>query len=233
MKYWYRYINTGNGGADMDMTVSYDGERAYKRFNAGERIAVRSVPFSNLNKFINGSRSPLLVFDFLRSPGGSGTIASLVSAENIADLLERTETVPDSPGKVNGFEVVTARIKNGFDRFTEESVDYVVFFCPAIGFFPVGWEKYRGDGSFKVGFYVKKFRTLTSEGDPQKSFTYPSLAAYSSVPLEQMAGDNTGEEVSFPDISIDKIDDSEFSLDVAAVDLIEDLDTNTVITIPK
>jgi len=233
-KYRYDIFLKSENKRDFSSSITYDGESAYWFEKGGDRLVIQRLPFEHLDSFLKGARSPLLPFEFLTGKNQRISIESLIRNCTSEEFIERLTIQSQKTQLWHGKQCYSVKIVNSYSRFQNGVVDYIVYFCPEFGFFPVGWESFSKDGEHLLSFYVSEYQDVEMKKGVEKKIRVPlSAVLRNNEIMHDYSLPAADETLTFTDVKINSVDDSEFTPDPLNVSYIEDRDANVLIEIPK
>jgi hypothetical protein len=235
---------------NSEMHVSYDGEHGYHYEPEKNRVSIQKSPFESLEEgYTSEVRGPLIAFEFLESKSLVRVkLKTLKAADVLASVVTRSVLEPDKNRSWFGHPCVAIKISDGYDRWDHQPVDFVAYFSPDFGLYPVAWEMYNKNGNLVKSFWVKKFKVVSLNPDGKLGFSYPEVATLRNnvnvhavrpdlspnLPHDEV--DTIGgcdEGIRFSDLKINTLSKDDFTFDPSIASSIYDLDAKTLITIPK
>jgi len=245
----YHLINRPNRQEEK-VLVSYDGEHAFDYGQADDVMFIQKAPMSQFNPMISDTvdDGPFFAFRFLAPRRKRGGIGEMYSESTLKSVAERATLEPGKNRTWGGHPCLAVKISDAYDRTSHKAVDYVVYFATDCALFPIAWEMFSKDGHLDTTFRVKQFKTIPMAGGGEHlSFRYPEVAYVRSIPIVERfvakgvpppVDDETFTEgldgiLSFPDLKINHLQQSDFTLDPSMARHINDLDSKIDIAVPK
>jgi hypothetical protein len=245
----YHFINRP-GKKEVKLLVSYDGEHGFDYQQDGDFMSIQKKPLSQYNPIIADliDDGPFFAFRFMVRRDMRERVEEMSSESTLKSVAERATLEPGKNRSWGGHPCIAVRISDGYDRTRHKVVDYVVYFATDCALYPIAWEMFSKQGHLETTFRVKQLKTLpTTGGDERSSFRYPGVAYLrSSQALERRItngfpapiDDETFTEgldgiLSYPDLRINHLQQSDFALDPSMASNIIDLDTKKIIVVPK
>jgi hypothetical protein len=245
----YHFINRP-GKVEVKMLVSYDGEHAFDYQQDDNVMSIQKAPLSQYNPIIANliDSGPFLAFRFMVQRDMREGVEEMSSESTLKSVAGRATLEAGKDRIWGGHPCVAVKVSDGYDRIRHRVVDYVVYFATDCGLFPVAWEMFSKQGHLEMTFRVKQFKTIsTAGGVGHLSFRYPEVAYVRSIELVERfvakgfpapVDDETFTEgldgiLSFPDLRINHLQQSDFTLDPSIAGIIDDLDSKKGIVVPK
>ena len=232
-KYFFEYLNQNQtgGGVPFHITLAYDGLRGYRLSENGGRMWVKKGPFDTFNSFVSPF-TPLFPFSFMRRAGKRFDLDSVTSPAQIAETLRHT-TLQPGIREIDGHKCLTVRVANAYSPDAKDPVDYVVYLAEDLGNFPIAWEIYDHQGKFIYSYIVTELKSLPLPKPAKGAFRYPESAIISNDPVQARNSGPGIRRVKFSDVTVNAFEDEDFALDPSIADIVEDVDTETLIEIPR
>jgi hypothetical protein len=246
----WNYGSKDNPAQNSEVHVSYDGEHGTNYDPGNNRLDIQKMPFERLEAgYTSRLYGPLLPFEFLQSQSFLRVkLKTLKSADVLASVVARATLDPDKNRSWFGHPCIAIKISNGYDRWDRQPVDFVAYFSPDFGLFPVAWEMYNKNGDLAKSFWIKKLKVVSLSPDSKIAFYYPEVATFRNnatvhffrpdlspnLPHEEIDYIwGSDQPTTFPDLKINSLSQDNFTFDPSIVSIIHDLDAKKVISVPR
>lgn len=244
-KYFFKYLNQSKERSlPWELTVSYDGERAYKYVPEADMLFTQSTPFLEANRYIQSLRGPLMAFEFAGTKDVHIGLDSLKSTEFLSSVVPRCTFVPDKNRSWGDHNSIAVKVVDGYNRWTRESVDFIVYFAPDLGLFPIAWEMFNEQDQIVLSFWVDQMEKIKFPGS-DTVVNFPKSALFRNnrtarsldlkiTPLSEGAPiTGIDERLNYPDLRLNMLSEDDFVIDPSTVNRIFDFNAKTLITVPK
>lgn len=244
-KYFFKYLNQSKERSlPWELTVSYDGERAYKFIPEADMLFTQTTPFSEANRYIQSLRGPLMAFEFAGTKDVHIGLEDLKSTEHLISLAPRCSFVPDKNRYWGNRDCIAVQVVNGYNRWSREPVDFIVYFAQDVGLFPIAWEMFNKQGDIVLSFWVDQFEEIKLP-DSNIVVNFPKSAIFRNnktaksldlkiAPLSEGALiTGIDERLIYPDLRLNMLSEEDFVIDPSTVNRIFDFNSNVLIAVPK
>jgi hypothetical protein len=246
-KYLFDYENSNLINKTDDRLISsYDGQQAARFVPEMDKLFIQKKPFTKDMEFISSFCTPLGAFEFISTSNDIVSLRALKSAETFPALALRAALDPQKNRTWFGHPCIAVKITDVYDRWDKQDVNCIVYFASDMGFYPIAWEMYNKAGEPMLSFFITKFATVPIDKDAKVLLPFPESAILRNEAMAKMVilPDNVAPESIYLtgvdeklNFTLPKIngltEDGDFQIDPSMAGAIEELDTGTLITIPK
>lgn len=232
-KFYLEYINENKDGAGAPFrtTLAYDGTNGYRLSEDKRRLWIKKGAFDQAKRYVSAI-TPLFPFIWMLPPGEKGNLKALSDPQNVTRLVQRIK-IDTGLTEIDKHACAVVHVTNSGSPDSREPVQYKVYCAKALGWFPIAWEVATNKGDFMYSFVCAEVKEIKTERGASGRFIYASVAKIMAAPVAKA---NTGpgvRRITFTDIHVNTFNDDDFVIDPSIAEVVEDITSDTLITVPK
>jgi len=232
-KYDYQFKNSK---FTRDVAIAYNGNVTQIYKDKASLLDIQSGEHAYWDQLTN-EMSLFTPFEFILADNTKRTnwIPRLHDFQN-PDLLGRLEA--------NGLDIAEVSVRNhpciavtlpgGTDRFLKIPVAYRVYFAKDLDFYPIGWDEQNSAHQTVTSYQITEIQFVDISGH---KFYYPSKAKidYFAWNPSQVSTKpvNSGMLLTIENVKLNKLSDSDFTINPGSVNKVWDQHKNVMIKVPR